>query len=68
MEFDFRDVNDTIYLALREEFYSLSYKKFGWHSFITYKDLGINCVNYYSNLYKIVDHKKWLLAKLKYGI
>lgn len=47
-----------------------------WEDFIASKDLGITCFNKISSIdttigliaYKIVDEKKWLLAKIKYGI
>jgi hypothetical protein len=43
----------------------------GWIDFINQKDLGVKCTitenKGYLN-YEIVDHKKWLLSKLKYGI
>jgi hypothetical protein len=68
MVFDFKDINDLIYRTFRDEFYSLSNDIFSWHAFIEYKDIGINCINYHSNYYIITDEKKWLLAKLKYGI
>jgi hypothetical protein len=35
-----------------------------WSDFIESKDLGIIDLGV---LYKIVDEKKWLLAKIKYG-
>ena len=42
-----------------------------WKDFIKSKDLGIICLEATStssgDLYKIIDKKKWLLAKLKYG-
>lgn len=37
-----------------------------WKLFIEKKDLGIE-YNYAAN-YSIVDEKKWLLSKLKYGL
>ena len=37
-----------------------------WKYFIEKKDLGIE-YNYAAN-YSIVDEKKWLLSKLKYGL
>jgi hypothetical protein len=38
-----------------------------WYSFIKSKDLGIICVDLLADEYTIVDEKKWLLSKLKYG-
>jgi len=39
-----------------------------WISFIENKDLGLAVsVNEYYIIYKIIDERKWLLAKLKYG-
>jgi hypothetical protein len=41
-----------------------------WTDFINSKkeDLGIICLSWVGPKYKIVDHKKWTLAKIKYGI
>ncbi len=36
-----------------------------WSEFIESKDLGIEYLD--QNLYKIVDHKKWAITKIKYG-
>ncbi len=39
-----------------------------WKIFIQYLDLGIECTSVGKiDKYKIVDEKKWLLYKLKYG-
>ena len=43
---------------------------FGWKEFIDFKDLGIRHIKtgIDNDLYNVVDEKKWLLAKIKYGI
>ena len=42
-----------------------------WKDFIKIKDLGIICVRSYPSAtqdeYEIIDEKKWLLTKIKYG-
>jgi hypothetical protein len=46
----------------------------GWNDYIKSLNLGIEFIpgitdlNISYHLYKIVDEKKWLLTKLKYGI
>lgn len=37
-----------------------------WRLYIKKKDMGILCINDMFD-YKIVDEKKWMLAKIKYG-
>lgn len=40
-----------------------------WISFIEEKDLGLRVsVKGHYLVYKIIDERKWLLAKLKYGL
>ena len=40
-----------------------------WDDFILYKDMGIVSVGNRTHwLYQVVDEKKWVLARLKYGI
>jgi hypothetical protein len=43
---------------------------FDWKEFIDLKDLGIRYIKrgISNDLYNVVDEKKWLLAKIKYGI
>lgn len=63
---EFEDVQDKVYGALCDE-YSQSDKK--WGEFILYKNLGIEYKPvFHSNTYKIIDEKKWLLTKIKYGL
>jgi len=38
----------------------------GWSNFINSKNLGIICDRVVC-VYKIIDEKKWMLTKLKYG-
>ena len=46
-----------------------SYEK--WELFIQYKDLGIvcktSCIDPSLDRYEIIDEKKWLINKIKYG-
>jgi hypothetical protein len=39
-----------------------------WKLYIERKDMGIVCADEEAFHYKIVDKKKWMLAKIKYGI
>lgn len=63
----FEDINDTVYSALQYEFeaeYIRTNKQ--WSDFIKDKDIGIQY--FIKKVYTIVDQKKWLLAKIKYGL
>lgn len=63
---EFEDVNDSIYNALRCEFFDTNPNFRGaYQYFIINKNIGIEHVN--NSIYKIVNKKKWLLAKIKYG-
>ena len=73
MEFE----NVNIYLALRDqclEHYRHDYNFDRWPSmyieFVDKMDLGIKVKrnNNGNDVYEIVDEKKWLLTKLKYGL
>ena len=55
--------NTKILIAVAKEFANSTYD--GYKEFIVSKDFGI--IHIKGNDYKIVDEKKWLLAKLKYG-
>ncbi len=62
-------INATIYNRFRNEFF----KYFGstyrvWEDFIKSKDLGVICLSHFNDEYIIIDEKKWLLAKIKYGL
>ena len=70
----FDDVNETIYYALGEgyekweDFYSYS-----WNDYLIDLDIGIQSISLglkyvNSSKYMITDQKKWVLARLKYGI
>lgn len=72
---EFNDLNNDIYKVFSTEYKcSPSYNSLGkgWPEFVYFKDLGIECVFYFNFLtnstYKIVDVKKWVLNKLRYGI
>lgn len=36
-----------------------------WAEFVKSRDIGVEVHNYH---YRVVDEKKWLLARIKYGI
>jgi hypothetical protein len=62
--------SDIIYKTFIEEYMTSSY--IGWDRFIKSKDLGLTVTNlavekFSKCNYIVVDEKKWLLAKLKYG-
>jgi hypothetical protein len=42
-----------------------------WKEFIKSLDIGIECIKSCefpnNDVYKVIDEKKWLLAKIKYG-
>jgi hypothetical protein len=54
--------NENIYNFLKEEFLRTDWN---WDKFIENKDLGI--MHFVDDEYEIIDEKKWLLSKLKYG-
>lgn len=60
--------NDLIYENLKDEFrFKLQREPYiNWLTFIKSKDLGI-IFNNNTHEYKIIDQKKWLLNKIKYG-
>ena len=64
-------LNARLWRILHEEFlknFSEDSTYDAWISFIEGKDLGLRVsVNEYYLVYKIIDERKWLLAKLKYG-
>jgi len=59
-------INSTIYIHFRNEYYSNKNNHI-WNNFIESKDLGVICLSYLNDEYKIIDKKKWMLTKLKYG-
>ena len=66
--------NWEIYDSLQEEWYQKEWPHnrdyhtiLNWEKFILTKDLGVIPTGGFFSMYKIIDHKKWLLAKLKYG-
>lgn len=71
---EFKDVNDVIYSTLYEEYSSRdNFYNSSWNEFLLNYDIGIQDVatglQYVgSSNYTIIDEKKWLMAKLKYGI
>jgi hypothetical protein len=67
LNIEFKDVNFELYDALFHE-YSLTpfFKKGRWDHFVYYKDMGVKYIQ--TSVYEVVDEKKWMLAKIKYGI
>ena len=66
---------NTIYDKLRDEYFSCKWNDAGdYIKFIKFKNLGIECIEInvdqkgLIDRYKIVDEKKWLINKIKYGI
>jgi hypothetical protein len=55
-----------IYLIFRDAFQKQEEKS--WIVFIEKLDIGLECLSYINDLYKITDYKKWLLTKIKYGL
>ncbi len=56
------------YVAHYKSYYDTKRGIFGlWKDFILMKDLGIICLDCAMYEYKITDHKKWAIAKIKYG-
>ncbi len=58
-------INSNIYIHFRNEYFSN--KNNIWNNFIESKDLGVICLSYLKDEYRIVDEKKWLINKIKYG-
>jgi FMN-dependent NADH-azoreductase len=60
--------SDTFYTSEIYHKFKYEWTTHTWSEFIESKDLGIEYLDHLDqNLYKIVDEKKWLLAKIKYG-
>jgi hypothetical protein len=57
-------LNHNIYKILYSE-YTVS--ECNYALFIERKDMGIISIDLTGDFYKVVDEKKWLLSKLKYG-
>lgn len=64
----FNDKNDVVFSCFKKEFNSDSFTFFTWGDFVKEKNIGIKHLENSHSLYKIVDTKKWTLARLKYGI
>lgn len=72
MEFkpEFLDTEEHVYTLFADEYHNQL--TLSWSEFVETKDLGVEHVKhqpidkYFT--YTIVDEKKWLLARIKYGI
>jgi len=69
---EFKD--EEIYEILLDEFILFTKTKeksnvpdFHFVEFIRMKDLGIVCISFFGDRYRIVDEKKWTIARIKYG-
>ncbi len=67
MDFD----SVKIYKTFSKEWFSNYTRQPDWEVFINSKDLGIVCIKNSDSAktdeYELVDPKKWVLAKIKYG-
>lgn len=63
---EFRDQSGLIYAVFFHEWVENGHEL--WADFIKRKDLGLQHIGYSHGTYIIVNEKKWLLSKLKYGI
>ena len=64
---EFKDRGFVIFLKLEKEFRSDNNPINLYSDYIKAKDLGIICLSLASNIYRVVDKKKWILTKIKYG-
>ena len=61
-------INEKVFIMCVDEFYENKNTN-SFDVFInTEYELGLSVVNLINDMYKIVDEKKWVLARLKYGI
>ncbi len=58
----FEDTTHKIYFHFQKEFAECSLR---YQEFIKTKDIGVVFVH--SNNYNIVDNKKWVFSRIKYG-
>jgi hypothetical protein len=65
---DFRDKEGSIYYRLIAEYGRTDASIRNWNDFILFKDLGIILLSWQRQEYKIINEKKWALAKIKYAI
>lgn len=68
---EFKDSDNIIFQNLNEEF--ANSKIYSWADFIEQKNIGITyCVDtsYKNsvNIYQVVNIKKWIMSKIKYGV
>jgi hypothetical protein len=71
MHKQFNDVNNSVYNIFENEWFekhNFNPIRKQWCSFINEKELGIECMYFTSIIYNIVDEKKWIITRLKYGI
>ena len=65
---EFKDPNNKVFHAFVKEYFNSNKTLFFWKEFIKNKDIGIEDVTVIDRCYKITNKKKWVLAKIKYGI
>lgn len=64
----FEDTKDRVFSILREDYLKSKVHCLGWREYLVYKDIGIHERRLIGRgFYKIVDQKKWAIARLKYG-
>ena len=70
MHKQFNDIDNSIYNTFEGEWFNKYFTptRKMWQTFINEKGLGIECIHFTSKLYNIVDEKKWIITRLKYGI
>lgn len=64
-------LQQKMYAAFHKEFKEtyLLHTRENWTKFIKHKNIGIEFICYTCSVeYKIVNEKKWLMTRLKYGI
>ena len=59
-------INKDIYHKFGDEYWRTPHIQYD--ELIESKNLGIICVDVITHLYRVIDAKKWLLTKIKYGL
>lgn len=65
----FEDKSYILTNAFRSEFNKIPETTRVWYDFIFSKDLGVEYIYIVKYpVYKVIDEKKWIFTRLKYGI
>lgn len=59
-------ISGDIYDRFLDELVLSNNENVSYNEFLDYKELGL--VYLYGSKYRIIDKKKWMLAKIKYGL